>query len=104
MEVFGIAFPKSRKNHTCDLCCGVIKKDETYKRWAYADGGIASSLKVHIRCDNILNTYLDGDAEFDMWGVRDYINEMCDDNSLCDAKTPLYEKALLIDKMNRRKV
>jgi hypothetical protein len=102
MEVFGSHSPIARKEHKCDLCRGAIKIGEKYDRWACADGGRAESIKVHQDCHSILKDCLDGDTEFDWWGVVDYVRETCRDNNLCADNTPLPEMAKIVYEFNRR--
>jgi len=102
MDVFGIETRTARKDGKCDMCRGAIRKGEKYERWAYADGGRASSIKVHTHCKALLNDCLDGDTEFTWDGVEDWLRDMCMYYSLCPDDTPLSEMAVLFDNHRRK--
>ena len=96
MDVFRYCHPVARKDGRCTLCGGVINKGEKYDRWAYADGGRASSIKAHHHCNLLLSKYLDGDTEFDLCGFEDWIRDTCEENNLCRKDMPLSEKVLVV--------
>lgn len=45
--------PKARKQHRCDLCCGIIEKGEVYESQFNKDGGDVWTWKGHLKCQKL---------------------------------------------------
>ena len=43
---------KARKDYVCDLCCGKIKKGETYRYSSHADD-VIYSFRSHLHCHSL---------------------------------------------------
>ncbi|MCK4815591.1 hypothetical protein KA005_07470 [bacterium] len=71
---------QARKNHTCDLCNGIIKKGELYNCQTNVYDGQIYNFKSHIHCSELAHeydmyqdTFEDGLSQLDF---AEYISEL----------------------------
>lgn len=77
LEFYTIAFPKAKKEHTCDLCGMIIRKGEKYRRCSGKYDGHMFDDKLHLSCQNIIDAYCNesNDSEYDEWSIRDWLHD-----------------------------
>lgn len=76
--------PRARKEHRCDLCCGVIEKGERYVHIVSSEDGYIFDKKYHVGCNDLVERYVrdnDGYVEhFDEYRVmEDIFDRVCTD-------------------------
>lgn len=52
-EGFGFSKPIARKEHECMNCGAPIRAGTVYLRYCWADGGVAGTVRVHPRCNEL---------------------------------------------------
>ena len=77
MEFYTETHPKARKEHTCHICRGKIRKGERYSRESGKYEGefsdrVTCKLCYLARDDHFNYT---GDNEYDTWNIQDYLHE-----------------------------
>lgn len=85
MEFYNSRIVTARKDHKCDLCNGLIRKNEKYHRYAGKYDGDFFDNKYHLTCQNIINAFCDdtGDNEYSEDYIADWLHDKyctdCDD-------------------------